>query len=210
MPPRLFIPNAESQQSVTESESENDEELEVESAPILIGQLRISESESRTPAQTHENSILENDSISPSLLTTEVLAASTPPGLTDTHRETDTPKLTNTQTLSDIARSTNNSRPTNTFRHTESLRHTHITRQTDTSELTYLRQSTETTSHTETSISTDTLMHNVTPRRSDASPVHSNNLNSTSTEKASSSQRNEARCKAAMNMDPMGINLDRP
>lgn len=45
MPPRLFIPNAESQQSVTESESENGEELEVESAPILIGQLRISESE---------------------------------------------------------------------------------------------------------------------------------------------------------------------
>lgn len=43
MPPRLFTPNAESQQSVTESE--NDEELEVESVPILIGQLRISESE---------------------------------------------------------------------------------------------------------------------------------------------------------------------
>lgn len=43
MPPRLFIPNAESQQSVTESESENDEE--VENAPILIRQLRFSESE---------------------------------------------------------------------------------------------------------------------------------------------------------------------
>lgn len=36
-------PNAESQQSVTESESENDEE--VENAPILIRQLRFSESE---------------------------------------------------------------------------------------------------------------------------------------------------------------------
>lgn len=45
MPPRLFISNAESQQSITESESENDEQLEVESDPILIRQLRISESE---------------------------------------------------------------------------------------------------------------------------------------------------------------------
>lgn len=228
MPPRPFISNEESQQSNTDTDPENEEEPGVESAPILISQLRLSETRSRSHAQAREHGILgdgfesslmsRNESItqlfSPRLPTSEVLDASTQSSTDDLRetnilRPTSTSRPTNTPILTNPSRPTINCRPTTIIRLTESFRYTNITRQTDNSEPTYFPKPTDTSSNSETSRPTDIVRNNVTPRPTDPFLVHTDDVRSTSPEEAPRPKGKEALLEG-LKEDPMEINFNRP